>query len=66
MVLPQMIELSVARLSIREFSDGFENREILLEDLNRENIDQSIISLQGSRLKTSYQNIDLVRWEKEK
>jgi hypothetical protein len=53
-----MTELSVAELNIKGFGDGFENREILLENLNKEDIDQNITSLQGSRLKTSYQNID--------
>ncbi len=59
-----MTEPSVAGLSIKGFGDGLENRETLLEDLNREDIDQSIT--QGSRPKTSYQNIDWVRWEEEK
>ena len=61
-----MTEPSVAGLSIKGFGDGLENRETLLEDLNREDIDQSITPLQGSRPKTSYQNIDWVRWEEEK
>jgi hypothetical protein len=66
MVPSWMTDSSVAGPSIRGFSDGLENRETLLEDLNREDIDQSIIPLQGSRPKTSYQNIDWVRWEEEK
>ena len=33
-----MIELCVARLSIREFNDGFKNKKTLLKDLNREDI----------------------------
>jgi hypothetical protein len=40
-----MIELSVAELSIKGFDDGFKNKEILLENLNKKDINQNIIFL---------------------